>query len=61
MKRFCSILLAGLLAFSCGRSHSNLLKVNVDKALKYGVCARDLYAQADEIPLHYPGEMVLRP
>ena len=61
MKHFCSILLAGLLAFSCGRSHSNLLKVNVDKALKYGVCARDLYAQADEIPLHYPGEMVLRP
>ena len=53
MKRAAILLLAALLAVSClGRSER--IKVDIDKALKRQAHVRKLYAEATEIPLHYP-------
>lgn len=51
MRRICFLLLAGLLAVSCGQDGFNRLKINVDKALKRPVKSVELYAKADVIPL----------
>ena len=59
MRLFFSISLACLLVCSCGQDNSNLLTVNVDKALKRQVSCQDLYSGADVIPLRYPGETSL--
>ena len=53
MRRALSILFVALLAVSClGRSER--IKVDIDKALKRQADVRKLYAEATEIPLHYP-------
>ena len=52
MKRFFFILSVGLMAISCW-NHSDWLKVDIDKALKKQVDARELYAEATVIPLHF--------
>ena len=53
MKRAAILLLVALLAVSClGRSER--IKVDIDKALKRQADVRKLYAEATEIPLHYP-------
>ena len=59
MRLFFSISLACLLVCSCGQDNSNLLTVNVDKALKNQVGSQDLYSGADVIPLRCPGETSL--
>ena len=58
MKRFFFILSVGLMAVSCW-SHSDRLKVDIDKALKKQVDVRELYAQAAVIPLHFSEGMTL--
>ena len=58
MKRFFIILSAGLAAVSCW-SHSDRLKVDIDKALKKRVDARELYAEATVIPLRFSEGMTL--
>ena len=54
VKRFLSILLSGLLFVSCGLGGSDALKVNIDRALKHPAGARDVYAEAEAIPLQCP-------
>jgi len=54
MKKICFLLLAGLLAVSCGQDDFNRINVNVDKALKRPVKCAELYAKADVIPLRVP-------
>ena len=51
MKRFCYFLLAALLAASCGPGRFDPLKVDLDRALKHPLSARDVYAEAVAIPL----------
>ena len=58
MKRFFFILSVGLMAVSCW-SHSDRLKVDIDKALKKQVDARELYSEASAIPLRFPGPTTL--
>ena len=55
MRPLLSTILICLLVCSCGQGDSNLLKVNVDKALKRPVGSQDLYSGADVIPLQCPG------
>ena len=57
MKRFCSLLLVALLAVSCWQGRFDPLKVNLDRALKHPVSARDVYAEAVAIPLRCPKGM----
>jgi hypothetical protein len=59
MKRFCSMLLVALLAVSCWQGRFDPLKVNLDRALKHPVGARDVYAEAVAIPLRCPEGIVL--
>lgn len=59
MKRFFLLLLAGLLAASCGQGNFDPLKVNLDRALKHPAGARDVYTEATAIPLRCPAEMDL--
>ena len=54
VKRFLSILLSGLLFVSCGLGGSDALKVNIDRALKHPAGARDVYTEAEAIPLQCP-------
>jgi len=54
MRRICFLLLAGLLAVSCGQDDFNRLKINVDKALKRPVRCAELFVKADVIPLRVP-------
>ena len=54
MKQIGILLLAGLLAVSCGQDDFNRINVNVDKALKRPVKCAELYAKADVIPLRVP-------
>lgn len=58
MKRFFFILSVGLMAVSCW-SHSDRLKVDIDKALKHPGRAQDVYAEAVAIPLHGPEGITL--
>ena len=58
MKRFFILLSVGLMAVSCW-GHSDRLNVDIDKALKQRVDARELYAQAAVIPLHLSEGMAL--
>ena len=44
MKRFFYLLLIGLLAVSCGQDET--IKVNIAKAMKQRVSAKDLYRSA---------------
>ena len=53
------LILACALICSCGQDNSNLLKVNVNKALKKQVSEQDLYSGANVILLHPPGETSL--
>ncbi len=55
MRPLLSTILICLLVCSCGQGDSNLLKINVDKALKRQVGNQDLYTGADVIPLRCPG------
>ena len=57
MKRFFLLLLAGLLAASCGQGNFDPLKVNLDRALKHPAGARDVYTEATVIPLRCPAGM----
>lgn len=57
MKRFFLLLLAGLLAASCGQGNFDPLKVNLDRALKHPAGARDVYTEATAIPLRCPAGM----
>ena len=57
MKRFCDLLLIGLLAVSCGQDET--IKVNVAKAMKQRVSAKDLYAEVEMIPLRCPAGTAL--
>ena len=50
MKRLFIILFVGLMAVSCW-SHSDRLKVDIDKALKHPGRARDVYVETIAIPL----------
>lgn len=50
MKRLFIILFGGLMAVSCW-SHSDRLKVDIDKALKHPGRARDVYVETIAIPL----------
>lgn len=54
MKRFWPLLIAGLLAASCGRVPSNLLQVDLDRALKHPAGMPEAYAQVEQIPLRLP-------
>ena len=51
MKRFCYFLLAALLAASCGPGRFDPLMVDLDRALKHPLSARDVYEEAVAIPL----------
>jgi len=51
MKRLCYFLLAALLVASCGPGRFDPLKVDLDRALKHPLSARDVYAEAVTIPL----------
>ena len=53
MKRLFIILSVGLAALSCG-SRSDRFPVDIDKALKMRVDARELCSEASAIPLHFP-------
>ena len=55
MRRLFIILCVGLTALSCW-SRSDRFKVDVDKALKKRVDARELYSEASSIPLRFPGQ-----
>ncbi|MBO6063048.1 MAG: hypothetical protein J6P62_03640 [Bacteroidales bacterium] len=52
MKRLFIILSVGLAALSCG-SRSGRFKVDIDKALKKRVDAREFYSEASTIPLRF--------
>ena len=52
MRRFCYLLFIGLLAVSCGQDET--IKVNIAKAMKQRVSAKDLYSEVDVIPLRCP-------
>ncbi len=54
MRLLFSISLACLLVVSCGQGDSNLLKINIDKALRRPVGSQELYTGADVIPLRCP-------
>lgn len=56
MKRLFIILSVGLAALSCG-SGSGRFQVDIDKALKKRVDARELYSEASAIPLRFPDPM----
>ena len=53
MKRLFIILCVGLTALSCW-SRSDRFKVDIDKALKKRVDARELYSEVSAIPLRFP-------
>lgn len=59
MKRVGLFLLTGLLAAACGPGSFDPLKVNLDRALKHSAGAREIYSDADEIPLQCPEGMTL--
>lgn len=59
MKRVCLFLFAGLLAAACGQGSAELLKVNIDRALKHPAGARDVFSEAAAIPLRCPDGIAL--
>jgi len=59
MKRFCYILLAAVLVASCGPGRFDPLKVDLDRALKHPISAREIYSEAETIPLQGPEGMAI--